>query len=59
MPQFTYVGDDGRYYPDLGVTANAGDVVEFDEAPADGRWTPTTNAKAPATASTDDTTGGK
>lgn len=59
MPQFTYVGDDGRYYPDLGVTANAGDVVEFDEAPADGRWTPT-NAKATATASTDTTTtGGK
>lgn len=56
MPLFTYSGDDGRYYPDLGLTCSDGDVVELDKAPDDGRFSeavpsqpaapvPTTKAK--------------
>lgn len=44
MPLCTYVGDDSRYYPSLGVNASPGMAVEIAELPGDGRWTETPNA---------------
>lgn len=35
--RFRYHGDPGRYYPTLGLTADPGDVAEFDQPP-DSRW---------------------
>ncbi|MFC1410509.1 hypothetical protein ACEZCY_14720 [Streptacidiphilus sp. N1-12] len=40
MPDYTYTGDEGRYYPTLGLTPEPGDVLELDRNPGDGRWTP-------------------
>lgn len=37
MPLFTYVGDAGRYYPQLGLSPED-DVYELEAAPTDGRW---------------------
>lgn len=37
---FSYTGDPGRYYPDLGVSVDPGDEVELNQAPNDGRWAP-------------------
>lgn len=46
MPRFTYTGDDGRYYPSLGVTAKSGEDYDLEgEAPDDGRWSPTSPPK--------------
>lgn len=38
MPEFTYTGDDARYYPSLGVSVEPGQTVALEMAPADGRW---------------------
>lgn len=46
MPHFKYVGDDARVYPDLSLEVTPGEVVELDEAPADGRWKPHSDKKA-------------
>lgn len=52
MPAFTYVGDDGRYYPHLPAPANTPEVgqsYDLDADPDDGRWTAaTTTPTAPA-----------
>lgn len=37
----TYIGEPGRYYPELAVTPAKGDEVTFadvDQVPDDGRW---------------------
>lgn len=47
MPLFTYSGDDGRYYPELGLTVANGDQVELDQAPDDGRFSPAGAAEPP------------
>ena len=50
MPTFTYTGDDGRYYPDLGVgPLTNGQAVDLPADPDDGRWSPTKQA-APTSA---------
>lgn len=41
MPDFTYDGDEGRFYPSLPAPANApepGETYELDSDPGDGRW---------------------
>jgi len=38
VPSFTYTGDEGRYYPRLGLTPEPGQTYDLDEDPADGRW---------------------
>jgi hypothetical protein len=50
MTSFTYTGDDTRYYPALGLTAEPGITAELTENPGDGRWIPTPNPKAKAAA---------
>lgn len=40
MPTYTYTGDEGRYYPSLGLAPEPGQDYELDRNPADGRWTP-------------------
>jgi hypothetical protein len=52
VPKFTYTGDNGRYYPDLALTVDDGDEVEFDEAPVDGRWSPSKSAPSASSAPT-------
>ena len=55
MPLFTYAGDDGRYYPSLVLTCFDGDVVELDEAPADGRFTDAPDGSTPTPPRVDET----
>lgn len=38
MPLFTYVGDEGRYYPQLGLAPDAGQDYELEADPDDTRW---------------------
>jgi hypothetical protein len=38
MPDFTYTGDEGRYYTTLGITPEPGETVTLDVDPGDGRW---------------------
>ena len=38
MPAYQYTGDEGRYYPRLGLTPEPGQSYDLDEDPADGRW---------------------
>lgn len=38
MPAFTYTGDEGRYYPRLGLAPQPGQTYDLDEDPGDGRW---------------------
>lgn len=38
MPEFTYSGDDTRYYPSLSLTVSPGDTVTLDSDPGDGRF---------------------
>lgn len=33
MPEFTYVGEDGRTYPSIGLEVEPGAVYELSEAP--------------------------
>ncbi|EST24387.1 hypothetical protein [Streptomyces roseochromogenus] len=40
MPSYTYTGDEGRYYPRLGLTPEPGAAYELEKNPGDGRWTP-------------------
>lgn len=40
MPAYTYTGDEGRYYPTLGLTPDPGGLYELAANPGDGRWTP-------------------
>lgn len=40
MPSYTYTGDEGRYYPRLGLTPEPGNAYELEKNPGDGRWTP-------------------
>lgn len=49
MPLYTYTGEDGRYYPTLGLTPEAGTSYDLDEDPGDGRWEAPT-ARRPAKA---------
>lgn len=47
MAKFAYRGDESRYYPSLGLTAEPGVVVDLPEMPTDGRWEEATSkAKA-------------
>lgn len=39
MPLYRYVGDDGRYYHDIGAVEH-GQEYELTDDPADGRWLP-------------------
>lgn len=55
MPQLRYSGDD-RYYPDLALTVTDGDVVDLEDDPGDGRWSPAPTKPASPAA---DTAGGK
>lgn len=41
MSTFTYVGESGRYYPDLKLAPNPGDIADLSACPDDGRWIPT------------------
>ena len=57
--KLTYIGDEPRYYIDLGLFVNPGDVVDLDSAP-DGRWSegaqkPSKADSAPADDTTDST----
>lgn len=48
MPEFTYVGDEGRVYPSLQAPANGpvvGQSYTLESDPGDGRWTPATGKK--------------
>ena len=39
MTTFRYLGPEPRYYPDRGLFASAGDVLDLTgDAPDDGRW---------------------
>ena len=38
MPDFTYVGDEPRYYPSLSLAVEPGDSVTLDSDPGDGRF---------------------
>lgn len=40
MPDFTYSGEDDRYYPSLALTVHPGDRVTLDADPGDGRFSP-------------------
>ena len=40
MPKFRYTPEFSCTYTDRALEVNPGDVVEWDEAPADGRWEP-------------------
>lgn len=40
MPQYTYTGGEGRYYPTLALTPEPDGVYELACNPADGMWTP-------------------
>lgn len=57
MPSYTYIGDDERYYPDLGVAASPGDTATFDAKP-DDMWATSSSKKAAAVAGDSDTTAG-
>lgn len=48
MPEYTYTGDEGRYYPTLALTPEPGQAYQLDRNPADGRWTPPDQEPAPA-----------
>lgn len=52
MPSFTYTGDEGRYYPTLGLTPEPGQAYELDGDPGDGRWTPVDTATPTSKAKT-------
>jgi hypothetical protein len=55
MPDFTYVGDDERYYPSLSLSVAPGDTVTLDSDPGDGRFAAKGSRKSvTATAPTDD-----
>jgi hypothetical protein len=45
VPKFTYTGDAGRYYPDLGLEPVPGQEYELDTAP-DGRFEPAGTERA-------------
>lgn len=38
MADYTYTGEDARYYPTLGLVAAPGMLAELVEPPDDGRW---------------------
>lgn len=38
MPSFRYIASFPRIYSDRSLLVEPGDVVEWDEAPADGQW---------------------
>jgi hypothetical protein len=41
MPRrYTYTGEEGRYYPTLGITPEPGSRHQLDHNPGDGDWTP-------------------
>lgn len=40
MPEYQYIGDPGRYYPDLRITVNPGDTADLAGDPPDGLWVP-------------------
>lgn len=47
MAAHRYVGEEPRYYPELGLEVEPGQVVELDTAPDDGRFEPA-KGKQPA-----------
>lgn len=47
MPDFTYSGDETRYYPSLSLLVEPGDTVTLPEAPADGRFSPAGSTRKP------------
>lgn len=38
MSAYQYTGDEGRYYPRLGLTPEPGQSYDLEEDPGDGRW---------------------
>ncbi|MER6064830.1 hypothetical protein ABT167_27385 [Streptomyces sp. NPDC001792] len=36
--QLTYTGDEGRYYPTLGLAPVPGETYDLPENPGDGNW---------------------
>jgi hypothetical protein len=56
MPDFTYSGEDVRYYPSLSLSVAPGDTVTLDSDPGDGRFIAKGSRKSvPAPAPTDET----
>jgi len=47
MTNFTYTGDDERYYPSLSLTATPGVTADLAELPTDGRWAASGSTPAP------------
>lgn len=47
MTDFTYSGDDVRYYPSLALEVHPGDRVTLDADPGDGRFAPAEGAPTP------------
>jgi hypothetical protein len=47
MPDFTYSGDDVRYYPSLALEVLPGDRVTLDVDPGDGRFVAATGKRTP------------
>lgn len=40
MRRYTYNGEEGRYYPTLGLTPEPGKRYSLEQNPGDGDWTP-------------------
>lgn len=40
MHRYTYTGDAGRYYPQLGLTPQSGETYDLERNPGDGLWEP-------------------
>ncbi|MEU8906507.1 hypothetical protein [Streptomyces mirabilis] len=38
--QLTYTGDEGRYYPTLGLAPQPGETYDLPNDPGDGCWLP-------------------
>jgi hypothetical protein len=49
MPTYTYTGDEGRYYPSLGLAPEPGQEYELDRNPGDGRFDPPDPEPVPMT----------
>jgi hypothetical protein len=52
MPDFTYSGEDARYYPSLSLSVAPGDTVTLDFDPGDGRFVAAKGSRKSAPADT-------
>jgi hypothetical protein len=50
MAKFSYVGDEERYYSELGIVVSPGDVIDMESAPDDGRFVPVSASSLPSPA---------